>query len=86
MTYVQALQLVESFKDLKQNWDSYGGRPIDRDVIDMAKVVLGRLGEGFQPVPTSTGGVDLEYDGHDGFDILVSIERHTSSEAGDAKK
>lgn len=60
MTHSEAVQKLDSFKDLKENWDSYGGRPISPKAIDCAKAMLFRLGPGWQPVPMSDGGVLLE--------------------------
>lgn len=71
MTLPEANDRLNSFAKLEPNWNSYGAKPIDRDVIVMAKAMLWRLcGAGeyqLTPVPMSDGGIQLEgvIDGHD---------------------
>lgn len=73
MTFVRAMERLEEFKALKQGWDSYGGKPISPVSIDWAKVLLGRLGPGWTPVPLSDGGVQLEFH-EQGVDIEIVID------------
>lgn len=54
---------------LPENWDSHGGRPIDRDVLDLLALLLT---EPAQPVPLSSGGVQLEW--HNGmWDVEIEL-------------
>lgn len=49
-------------RNLQPGWDSYGARPPDADVLDVADrvvVALGALGLHLQVVPLSSGGVSL---------------------------
>lgn len=54
---MSALEKIESFKDLKDDWDSYGGREIDKRAISAASAFVA----GTQPVPTCRGGIQLEW-------------------------
>ena len=51
----EALKRLESFRELKQNWDSYGGLPIHPAAIDRAKKLI----EGFFVCPISDGNKNL---------------------------
>lgn len=75
------VQQVENFSKLKQDWDSYGGNPVDQYSIDSGVKILGAIYEQtnrlFQAVPTSDGGIQLEY-AKDGYDIEIEItDSHT---------
>jgi hypothetical protein len=60
MNHVEAHERLESFHNLKPGWDSYGAPPISEIAMTCAKAMLFRLGDGWQPVPMSDGGVQLE--------------------------
>lgn len=60
MTYADAVLQVDKYKDLKPGWDGYRAPAFDHDVIDLAKIVLGRLGDGFEPGPCPDGSINLE--------------------------
>lgn len=49
-------ETIESFRELKVGWDSYGALPTDARAI---KTALG-LVDGFRVVPTNDGGVQFE--------------------------
>lgn len=74
MTFIQAHERLESFRELKEGWDSYGGKPIRERSIDWAKVILFRVGQGggWTPIPCSDGGVQLEFH-EQGIDIEIVI-------------
>ena len=56
------ISIVEDFKDLPNNWNSYGAPQIEKIAIDKAIELLLRM-EGDLPtvVPTTKGGVQLEW-------------------------
>jgi hypothetical protein len=66
---------------LKENWDSYGAKPLDKAVIAKAREVWIRVmvyGERWHAVPMSDGGVQLEL--HEGgWDIEIQINKATPS-------
>ena len=51
------IEKLESFRELKPGWNSYGAPVISEASIEAAKAFL-RLA---QPVPTSLGGVQIEW-------------------------
>lgn len=61
---------------LKDNWDSYGGRPIDPDHIAVARFVLEQIMRHDTPppqvTPMSNGSVQLEWC-RDGVDLEIEI-------------
>jgi hypothetical protein len=71
---ISAYERLASFGRLQRNWDSYGAEPIDRRCIDKAMELLIKLGKEWCPVPTVTGGIQLELH-KDGFDMELQIER-----------
>ena len=60
MNLAEANERLETFFTFKAGWDSYSGKPISQKAIVCAKAMLFRLGDGWQPVPCSDGGVQLE--------------------------
>lgn len=74
MTFSQAVQALDEFSKLKPGWDGYRAPTPLPEVIQMAKAVLGRLGEGFEPCPCPDGSIDLERN-DDEFDIIVNIDK-----------
>ena len=56
MNHMALRERINSFAELKDNWDSYGSRPIDPRAIEAAKQIIG----GWQAVPMNGGGVQLE--------------------------
>jgi len=75
MNAAEQVRLLDQFATYKQGWDSYNGAPISPVAIQWAKVVLARLGHGWQPVPCSDGSVQLEWHA-DGVDMEMVIEEH----------
>jgi len=63
---------------LEANWDSYGASPIDRRAIESARRVIAALSHSPQIVPTTSGGIQLEWhrDGID-FDLVIPPEGAT---------
>lgn len=62
---------------LKDNWDSYGATPLNKEVIEKARDVWNRVmvyGERWQAVPASDGSIQLERH-EDGWDIEIHISR-----------
>ncbi len=70
MDIPEALKRIESFKELKEDWDSYGGRPIYPCAIAKAKELV----EGFFVAPLPDGGIRISL-GDEA--ILLTID-HTS--------
>jgi hypothetical protein len=63
---------------LEHNWDSYGGREINRDCINKAIETATKLDGHWQPVPLGDGSVQLEQ--HEGgFDIEITIRAAVTS-------
>ena len=73
---------MRSYLDLAPNWDSYGGGPVRKEIVDMAVLIaeiMARFGFSRPAVsPESSGGIFLEWeqsdralsvdvDGNDGF-------------------
>lgn len=68
-----ALERLEEFKTLREDWDSYGAVPISPKAIDIARELAAEIvskhalsirpaGYSFDVVPTPDGGVQLEWD------------------------
>lgn len=73
MNVADAVDLVDSFRDLGPGWDSYQGNLINLRAIDIAKDLIRKLGDGWYPVPCSGGGIQLER--HDqGVDMELTID------------
>lgn len=53
------LNTINKFRDLLPNWDSYGGRAITPEAIDIALRIAPLL-PGWQPIPRSDGGIQFE--------------------------
>lgn len=73
-------QRLEQFKQLPEGWDSYGSRPISPKAIDMTESILAKaisdreLGLPLPfMVPTSKGGVGLEWKLESGKELLLEI-------------
>ena len=72
MDIAEQVRQLDAMAALKENWDSYGGKPISPVAIEWAKAVLYRLGPGWIPVPCSDGGVQLEWHA-EGVDMEMTI-------------
>lgn len=62
-------------EQLESDWDSYGGDPPRCDALRLAHTIaalLSPLGE-LHVFPTSTGGIELELEGHPTLEIGVTI-------------
>lgn len=75
MNTVEQIKRLDEFATYKENWNSYGGKPIDPLAIFWAKAVLSRLGDGWTPVPCSDGSVQLEWH-NAGVDMEMVISRY----------
>ena len=64
------MSLDDMYK-LKDNWDSYGGKPIEPKAIEIAKIIMAVLTD-FQAVPGGDGGIQLERH-KDGESIEIEI-------------
>jgi hypothetical protein len=65
----------DDLRSLRPNWDSYGAPRIDERAIQKAHELWRLLGESYQVIPTSDGGVQLE-EHRGGFDITVCVDVH----------
>jgi hypothetical protein len=67
--------------DLPENWDSYGGRPIDPAEVAWALDLLARvMSPGSPPptvIPTSRGSIELEWHQNG-----IDLEAHATSKGG----
>jgi len=74
---VDVIDKILGYRDLHDDWDSYGGGPADARVVDQAlKFALRMAVEGFsRPMvgPMSSGGIGFEWQGH-GCYLTVGIE------------
>ena len=62
---------IDDMHKLKNNWDSYGGDPINPKAIEMARTIMTVLSD-FEAIPCGDGGVQLERH-KDGEDIEIEI-------------
>ena len=53
---------LEHMKDLEENWDGYGGRPIDPDIIKRAITLVWNLAIIPEVYPTPNGDIQLQFD------------------------
>ena len=70
----------QALERLKDNWDSYGAKPLDKAVIEKAREIWMRVslyGESWSAVPGSDGSIQLERHA-DGWDIEVHISKSTA--------
>ena len=64
---------IQSFSNLKHNWDSYGAVPISKKVINKAIQYLPHLSnDEWSVVPVCDGSIQFELS-QDGFDIEILI-------------
>ena len=79
MEIKEALERIETFRKLEQNWDSYGGYPPRPAAIDMAKKLVG----GFFVSPVCDGtiiislgdeDVNISIDGQGGVSVEIPID------------
>lgn len=72
---------LQELTTLKSNWDSYGSSQIDGEVAQGAFELLQHVMEDDSPipwiVPTSTGGVQIEWNVNDDCFIEVEVVRRT---------
>jgi hypothetical protein len=52
---------------------SYRGKAIDQRCITMAKALLWRLGDGWDPCPCSDGSISMEYNA-DGMTLTLDVD------------
>jgi len=65
---------LAGFLELKEDWDSYGAKPIDPDTLRSFSVFLDAIEQGRASiVPTPSGGVQVEVH-EQGFDIEVEFD------------
>lgn len=70
---------------LKENWDSYGGKPVTSSAVRAAlNEVLWMNSQVLEPwiVPTSEGGLQLEWHGRNHQNEAVDVEVEISSDGG----
>ena len=53
---------LERMQDLEENWDGYGGRPIDPDIIKRAITLVWNLPIIPEVYPTPNGDIQLQFD------------------------
>lgn len=51
---------LRSFLDLKENWDSYGAKKLNKKCIDQALKINEALAKGVDVFPVCNGGVNIE--------------------------
>lgn len=56
MTDKKLIDYIDSFKDLPENWNSYGAKPTTSEAITTAKALL----KGLTVVPRNNGGIQIE--------------------------
>jgi len=63
--YQEDLKRLESFRELKDNWDSYGAKPLDAATLTWAKSALDRIHKAELPLkhfcPCCTGAIEFEF-------------------------
>lgn len=73
------LTKLESFKDLKQDWNGNGAEPIPEKVISECKKIflLSNLPDSFEFFPTATKSIQIEFEkeGNDYFEINIYEDR-----------
>ena len=71
---------LESLLALKQNWDSYGAPPINREYVSIAEQLIAGWTGPLAPTiaPTRDGGVGLQWE-NDSFSLSVTIDGNYSS-------
>lgn len=52
---------LDAFCDLKENWDSEGGLPFSKSLINKVRTTIYNLGEQPKVFPTGRGSIQLEY-------------------------
>ena len=67
MNTQEALDRLESFKQLEENWDSHGGSPISHIAIESAKDIIG----GLFVAPYCDGSVGISFGEDELFMILI---------------
>ena len=83
--YEAAHAKLEGFKDLKHNWDSYGGLPIKLEIIKAAHEFLDNMPADFvfpYVQPTGDGTVGFEWDTGNG---RLELEIETPETVGFVK-
>jgi hypothetical protein len=65
------IEQLDRLGQLPENWDTYGSPPIGKKAIGSAQ----RFIVGAWPVPTSGGGVTLEWHYKDGTDVEISWDK-----------
>jgi hypothetical protein len=62
MNNVKLLNTIETFKELKPDWDGYGANSISLEVIENAKTFLNNFNnsENFEVFPTALGTILFE--------------------------
>jgi hypothetical protein len=65
---------LREISELKENWDSYGGKPIRRECLEHALWLLKAMPNWWTPVPCSDGSIQLErHAGGMDFELLISV-------------
>lgn len=70
-TKEKILLVIDMFKELETNWDSYGAPPVSNEAIKAAKKFINECVEGKLPFvgPTCDGGIEFEWD-----ELIISIK------------
>jgi hypothetical protein len=71
-----ARSVVDPFRDLRENWDSYGGLPVSRATADIGVAALTWIALAGLPLPqtfpTAAGGMSIEWHRSD-LDFVISL-------------
>ena len=70
------LNLLEHFRDLKPNWNSYDAEPIPSAVIDTCKIMCSALTIQPQIFPCADQSVQMEFDFSDGSYFEIEVHEH----------
>lgn len=66
---------LESFLKLKENWNDYGARPFNQELIDKCIALISSLNVNYQPdiFPTGMSTIQFEYEKPDGNYLEIEI-------------
>jgi hypothetical protein len=58
---------LNEIKNLQDNWNSYGGKPMTEDALRVAKELLDNI----FIAPRNNGGIQIDFGKHDELSILI---------------
>lgn len=72
------LQLLDSFLELKENWNDHGAKPFTPEHISFVKSIVEKLNPQPQIFPTAAKGIHLEYDKPNGDVMIFDIKSNNT--------